>query len=620
MSFSYSAVAAVVLLACVSGQAQTGSAAEPVRYVGGQSIDPSRHDGRLRPAVGVASYQIFRANRTHPERADGFGWTYNHAPMLCYWNDTFYLEYLSNAVDEHIAPGQTLVVTSKDGRKWSKPTVVFPPYKAPEGVEIPKGYNGYMMHQRMGFFAAPNGRLLVLAFYGHTEDPFGPGGIGRVVREAYKDGTFGPIYFIKYSVTAYDWTEKNTSYPLYTRSDDKGFVEACDALLGNRLMRLQWWDEDHGSVGDYPLPDEVEAFCFYHRKDGKTVGLWKWSMAALSEDEGKTFSEPVKLPTIIMDGAKIWGQRTDDGRYALVYNPIAHSELRYPLAMVTGDDGAIFDDMLLVNGEVPPRRFYGRWKDFGQQYTRGIEEGNGNPPGDEMWITYSMNKEDIWVSRIPVPVRGKVDGAVADDFSAMETGGHIAGWNVYSPIWAPVEVVEYPSATEKSLQLRDEEPYDYAKAERVFPEGARAEVSFRVCPRQGNGGMLDVELLDRFGNRPVRLRFDEDGRIKAMDGSAWKDLRGYDKDAWYEVGLGVEAGAEGRFGVSVDGAEVLKDAALAEAVRSVERVCFRTGAFREEPTRESDTELAGPPLKGADEPVAAMFWNVRDVRAAGGGM
>jgi hypothetical protein len=132
--------------------------------------------------------------------------------------------------------------------------------------------------------------------------------------------------------------------------------------------------------------------------------------------------------------------------------------------------------------------------------------------------------------------------------------------------------------------------------------------------------MLDVELLDRFGNRPVRLRFDEDGRIKAMDGSAWKDLRGYDKDAWYEVGLGVEAGAEGRFGVSVDGAEVLKDAALAEAVRSVERVCFRTGAFREEPTRESDTELAGPPLKGADEPVAAMFWNVRDVRAAGGGM
>ena len=25
------------------------------------------------------------------------------------------------------------------------------------------------------------------------------GGIGRVVREAYKDGSYGPIYFIRYS-------------------------------------------------------------------------------------------------------------------------------------------------------------------------------------------------------------------------------------------------------------------------------------------------------------------------------------------------------------------------------------------------------------------------------------
>ena len=41
-----------------------------------------------------------------------------------------------------------------------------------------------VMHQRMGFYVAPDNRLLVLGFYGHTEDPFGKGGIGRVVREA----------------------------------------------------------------------------------------------------------------------------------------------------------------------------------------------------------------------------------------------------------------------------------------------------------------------------------------------------------------------------------------------------------------------------------------------------
>jgi hypothetical protein len=30
---------------------------------------------------------------------------------------------------------------------------------------------------------------------------------------------------------------------------------------------------------------------------------------------------------------------------------------------------------------------------------------DGTPPGGNMWVTYSMNKEDIWISKIPVPVK-----------------------------------------------------------------------------------------------------------------------------------------------------------------------------------------------------------------------
>jgi len=41
-------------------------------------------------------------------------------------------------------------------------------------------------------------------------------------------------------------------------------------------------------------------------------------------------------------------------------------------------------------------RFSGIFKNLGPQYVRGIEEGNGNPPGLHLWNTYSMNKEDIW--------------------------------------------------------------------------------------------------------------------------------------------------------------------------------------------------------------------------------
>ena len=98
---------------------------EPVRYVGRTVANTEYHDGQLRPVVGVQSHQVLRANRSHPDWVDDTGWTYNHAPMLAYWNGRFYLEYLSNPVDEHGPPGQTLLTTSEDGIHWERPEVVF---------------------------------------------------------------------------------------------------------------------------------------------------------------------------------------------------------------------------------------------------------------------------------------------------------------------------------------------------------------------------------------------------------------------------------------------------------------------------------------------------------------
>jgi hypothetical protein len=596
----------------IPSAAQTGSISEPIRYIGGVTIDPDVHEGRLRYAIGTESRQTVRANRTHPELSDGYGWTYNHAPDLCYWNGKFYQEYLSNPVDEHIAPGQTLIVTSKDGRNWEKPVVVFPPYKAPPGVKIPEGYNGYMMHQRMGFYIAPNGRLLVLAFYGHAEDPFHEGGIGRVVREAYKDGTYGPVYFIRYTSHA-KWNETNTSYPLFSKSDDKGFVDACLALLSDKLKTMQWWDEDQGLDGFYSITEAGSAFNYYHRKDGRITGLWKHSLCALSDD-GVHFSKPVSAKTFVMAGGKMWGQATEDGRYAVCYNPIELDEYRYPLVVVTGDDGIIYDNMLLVQGEVPPRRFMGRWKDFGPCYMRGIIEGNGNPPGNDMWLTYSMNKEDIWISRIPVPVRYSTEGNIDDDFNAMETGGTVTDWNIYSPKWASIAVAEFPSSSNKSLLLTDKDPYDYARAIRVFKETRKSEIQVRIFPGNTDTAPLEIDITDCFGNRPVRIKFDTDGIIKAVNGSREAVVLPFKTGLWYDLKLIIDATPFGSYSLSINGNELLKHAALAEAVKSVERVSFRTGAYRNLPDRHTPNQEEAPPLAGADEPVPAAEYYVDDLK------
>ena len=570
---------------CLSVFSQTGTVAEPVAYVGGEICNPRLHEGGFRYAIGVENIQVMRANRTHPEEADNCGWTYNHAPNITYWQGKFYLEYLSNPVDEQQPPGQTLLVTSVDGRRWSKPVVAFPPYKAPEGVTIPKPYYGYIMHQRMGFYTAPDGRLLLLAFYGHSYNPFKEGGIGRVVREIYPDGSMGPIYFIRYSSHT-KWDASNTAYPFYTQSKDKGFRKACEALLADRLKTLQWIDEDRGLDGFYTLKDSinrVQATNWYHRQDGKVVALWKWSYAALSADEGQTWSTPVRVPSLIMAGGKQWGQRTSDGRYAICYNPIETQPYRYPLITITSDDGIRFDSMCVVHGEVPPRRFFGENKDFGPCYVRGITEGEQQPKDQNMWLTYSVNKEDIWVARVPLPVRTTWNGPVNDRFDQILPHDVIPNWNLYRPKWANV------FADGRSLCLTDSDRYDYARAIRVFEQGKRVNIRLRLKVVTENGEPFEIDVTDRHGERMLSLSL-KDGVICSLQ----QTLATYHPNEWMDINLTLDTDKRTFtcFGRTLP---------ALHAVNSVERISFRTGTWRNLPDRQTPNQEKQPPLPQCDE-------------------
>lgn len=586
---------------------------ELIRYIGGKTANTDYHDGGLRPPVGVHNLQVMRANRTHPELADGFGWTYNHAPMLAHWKGKFYLEYLSNPQSEHVPPGQTLLMTSEDGMSWSKPEVLFPIYEVPDGVyqnsskhELPKGSTA-VMHQRMGFYESPEGRLLALAFYGicphYLIFPNNGKGIGRVVREIFEDGSLGPIHFIRYNRHA-GWNESNTHYPSYKDSADTGFVAACDALLADKLVTLQWWEEDRSEDGFYPLAGE-RAPSVYRLEDGRAIALFKFSKAAVSQDEGHSWSDVCYLPTIITSGGKSWGQRTSDGRYAMVYNPSPISQYRWPLAMITSDDGTQFDRMLAVGGEVSPRRYDGLLKDYGLSYVRGIEVGNHSATGNDLWLTYSVNKEDIWISRVPVPVREEVTQDVRDHFDEMPLGLHIPEWNIYSPLWAQVCIVPSPDDEGYALKLEDRDPYEYSKAVRVFPESERVTIEFRLQTGQTGHGQLYIELNDHKGTVPLRMLIDSDGTFKLAGNGSWFRLTEIDTNTWYDVQLKLDTGRQ-RYEITV-GCDTKSGAFLAP-ILSVERVVFRTGAPRRTPGL--DTPLDAADLPDADEPLqeAAVYY------------
>jgi hypothetical protein len=592
----------VLALAAVrQAAAQDSTRAEIVHYSGHVLSNVDYHHGQLVPAVGVHNIQVLRANREHSDSAEGSGFTYNHAPMLAYWNNKFYLEYLSDSIGESVPPGQTLLTTSPDGYNWKKPVIVFPKYKIPDGT-TKEGHPGVakdlyaVMHQRMGFYVSKHHRLLVLGFYGICldphDDPNDGKGIGRVVREVNADGSFGPIYFIHYNPA---WNTGNTSYPFYTSSKDKGFIAVCDELMATPLMMMQWVEETDRKDPLIPLHKDYKAFDFYHLPDGHVIGLWKNGLTGYSKDEGRTWSRVIRAPHVVTSNAKIWGQKTSDGTYATVYNP---SEFRWPLAISTSIDGLDYTNLLLVNGEISTARYGGNYKSYGPQYTRGIEEGNGTPPDGNIWITYSMNKEDIWVSTIPVPVTDKVTQDVNDDFRTTD----LRAWNTYSPRWAPVSV------TDHMLTLKDSDPYDFAMAERIFPVAKKMQVEFSVSAGQNDHGQLQIEMQDERNTPAIRLSFEPDGSLIAKAGARIKKILSYQPNTPYVIRITANTDAR-MYTVNIDGKNVLTQLFFAP-VESFGHIVFRTGETRHFPTADSPAEADTDQPKAGD-PVPTAVYKIR---------
>lgn len=582
------------------------SLAEPIIYSEGLQPDAKYFDGGLPHAVGVHNYQAFRANRVNPtEQGSKTGWTYNHQPYLSYWNNKFYLEYLSGEFQEHTPPTRVLLMTSENGKDWSDPEVIFPIYDLPE-IKTDKGYlpegTKAVMHQRMGFYVAPNGKLLASAFYSYCltprHSPNAGQGIGRVVREVKEDGTYGPIYFIRYN-THNNYNETNTNFPFYKKSEDSEFIEACESLLNDKLVSLQWWEEDRAKDGFYVVdPGDVEgaayfsetittsrgagkAFNYYHRNDGVVVGIWKNQWSALSEDDGKTWTPFTKNKTLNPTGAKVWGQKLDDGRFALVHDQTAGFRNRYPMVVMTSDDGRDYDRMMAVRGDIPQRRYQGIHKRIGAQYFRGIIEGNGNPPGDELWVTYSVNKEDIWLSRINVPIKGKVNENVNQNFENLKSIQDLKLWNLYVPKWAALNLIENPNNQNTVLELRDESPYDYAKVERIFPESKKVEISFdlkTVIAQQGYA--LEVEIQNQSTGRPIRLRIDET-KLMFDRHQVKTDAVDYTVGEWSKIKLVIDTENK-TYNAFYNNKLVRENISFANDVEviSVERIVFRTGPYR----------------------------------------
>lgn len=550
-----------------------------VHYTGKTVATPARHDGGLKPVVGVHSIQTMRA---------AVPWTYNHQPMMAYWNGKFYMHYLTDPRNEHEPPGKTMLQTSDDGYSWSEPVELFPPYNVPDGFtkkELPGVVANNLqavMHHRVGWYVSKSGRLIATGNYGIAltpkDHPNDGNGVGRVVREVKKDGSFGPIYFIYYN---HDFNEKNTDYPYYKKAKDKEFVKACDEILANPMQRMQWAEEADQGDPIVPLAKDYKAFSGYTLPDGRKVALWKHALQSLSTDGGNTWREPVyRAPGFVNSNAKIWGQRLSDGTYATVYNP---AEYRWPLAISLSNDGLEYTTLSLVNGEVTPERHGGNYKSFGPQYTRGIQEGNGMPKDGDLWVTYSNNKEDMWVSRIPVPVRINASSHASEPFSSYGKLQEMTDWNIYSPLWAPV------SLEGEWVKLADKDPYDYAKLEKVIPATKELQAEFDIKALQNDHGQLNIEFTDDHGTVCSRIVLDNEGVMKVKGGARYGTMKkGYSANETYHITANISISLH-KATYYLNGKKAC-ERMFDTPVEAVSRIVFRTGDPFDKPDIETPAD------------------------------
>jgi hypothetical protein len=536
-------------------------------------FDSTLADGGLPPAIGVQSFQVFRASRDVPEQTDQRGWTYHHHVDMACWKGRLYVGWNSCQQDEDVWPSRELYSSSIDGQNWIPPAELFP-----QGISTPL---------RMYFYHSSNGRMLVIAGLRADQTDTDEDKKGAlVVREIRADHTLGEVFTLQQS--AHSPSEVPAKYDQSTSSD---FKDACRELLDNRMFleqqdrgkllgdrKMKWHDAASWPGGVVPGDSEKwvsgKAFSFFQRPEGIWVGISKMGWTTISNDSGKSWSQPVVPPTLITGKAKVWSQRTADGRFALVYNPSRSN--RYPLVVVTSDDGVNFRDMRIIQGELPIQRYAGLHRSIGPQYVRGISHwaNDSSRPEKIMWLVYSMNKEDIWVSRVPLPLQSDVTEPTTDQL-----------WNIYCPKWSSIRTGQ------DFLELSNSDPYDYVQATHIFPESSRVTADFELSVNDVERSHLEIDLLTQFGShRPVRLLIPP-ALLKSKGPFSFH----LEADTTLQT-----------YSVSMDGRMIFKDEPFAESATHFHRIAIRTGPHR-------NIGRLHPVPPGTDRPLSPITYQLKNL-------
>mmetsp|Transcript_16176 Transcript_16176/g.45074 ORF Transcript_16176/g.45074 Transcript_16176/m.45074 type:complete len:479 (+) Transcript_16176:133-1569(+) len=332
--------------------------------------------------------------------------TYNHAVMMDYFDGFFLLSWKNSPQDEE-QPGQrVLYSTSDDGFAWS-PTdgtnILFP--------------NVSTAANPAHLFAEPSvivgdRRYATATFSQFSAHPT-PNPGAMLMRQVFPDKTMGPIFW----AAAKPWEQFLEGATLagvkllhemdaQTQADAGllfrgsylpcGFNHSlkCEAVVGDPLPARE--------SGFWNVPNsEQQVVMFRHRGPRQP---FQWS---IRESPSGQWSEvrDSNFPDI---GSNLNAGQLPSGAVYVLSNAcpkVLGPPKRDPLVVSLAEDGILFTRAFAIStchmhlGTCVPR-FPGSHKDSGPSYPQGVTVV-GKGPLDGLYVSFSNNKEDIWVTKVP---------------------------------------------------------------------------------------------------------------------------------------------------------------------------------------------------------------------------
>lgn len=321
--------------------------------------------------------------------------TYSHHPHITHFKGSIYTMWSNHKVDED-APGQRVLMkqSTDQGETWGDLVELFPPLDHVDGAD--KDGKGRRTQCANGFAIIEN----TLYAFSEVWDDGGDArnaGQGRLFRSIDADGMLGEVFWLRKKPA-----KVIIGMSIYPLANPK-LVDTINDFLKLPENELTW---DFRHLTTRPKAADGHQLCeptpAWQLKNGTWVKIYRdlgkpvshFNYASFSFDDGKKWTVGTK--TDMIDGcARANAGTLPDGQIYIVSN-IDPNGARDPLAISLSKDGLSFDRVSLIRRGAPIMHYEGRWKTKGFQYPHSLVLG------DELLVLYSVGKEDIQITRIPI--------------------------------------------------------------------------------------------------------------------------------------------------------------------------------------------------------------------------